>query len=160
MRTGKCTDRCNLEDEFFENGITNGAAWYPISGGMQDWNYLKADCFEVTIELGCSKFPHAEDLQKYWATNIDSLIRFINAAHLGVHGFVLDQQGRPIVGATVSVLGISKNVTSHIAGDYWRLLTPNSFYTLTASKDGHHSSSKTVRIDQSYQLNFTLAPLS
>ena len=51
MKTGKCADRCTSgEDEFAfkDDGITNGAAWYPINGGMQDWNYLQADCLGFT----------------------------------------------------------------------------------------------------------------
>lgn len=31
----------------FQGGITNGAQWYPLYGGMQDWNYMAADCMEV-----------------------------------------------------------------------------------------------------------------
>ena len=26
----------------FPGGITNGAHWYPLWGGMQDWNYIMA----------------------------------------------------------------------------------------------------------------------
>ena len=41
----------------FKNGITNGNKWYKVYNGMQDWNYFYNDCFEVTIELGCCKYP-------------------------------------------------------------------------------------------------------
>lgn len=63
--------------ERFEGGITNGAKWYSVSGGMQDWNYLVAGCFEVTLEIGCYKYPYAKELPKYWLDNKEALIAFI-----------------------------------------------------------------------------------
>lgn len=49
-----------------------------FSGGMQDWNYLNTNCFEVTIELGCVKYPLAKDLPKYWEQNRRALLQFIH----------------------------------------------------------------------------------
>ncbi|NXU81314.1 CBPD Carboxypeptidase, partial [Oreotrochilus melanogaster] len=63
--------------EYFPHGITNGAQWYNVPGGMQDWNYLHTNCFEVTIELGCVKYPKAEELPKYWEQNRRSLLQFM-----------------------------------------------------------------------------------
>ena len=37
--------------EFPRGGTTNGAAWYPIYGSMQDWNYIVGGCMELTLEL-------------------------------------------------------------------------------------------------------------
>lgn len=48
------------------------------SGGMQDWNYINTNCFEVTIELGCYKYPLAADLPKYWNENRRSLLQFMH----------------------------------------------------------------------------------
>lgn len=44
---------------------------------MQDWNYLHTNCFEVTIELGCVKYPMAKELPTYWEQNRISLLSFI-----------------------------------------------------------------------------------
>lgn len=44
---------------------------------MQDWNYLNTNCFEVTIELGCVKYPMASELPIYWKNNHRSLLEFI-----------------------------------------------------------------------------------
>lgn len=56
---------------------------------MQDWNYLNTNCFEVTIELGCVKYPMAMELPEYWEQNRRALLQFIhqvrkpcNVAHL------------------------------------------------------------------------------
>ena len=60
---------CKFYKPAFENGITNGAAWYPLTGGMQDYNYVWYGCMEVTLEISCCKFPPAYELKKYWEDN-------------------------------------------------------------------------------------------
>lgn len=63
--------------ERFPEGITNGAKWYIVTGGMQDWNYLAAGCMELTLEIGCYKYPHADELPRYWLENREALIAYM-----------------------------------------------------------------------------------
>lgn len=53
-----------------------------VSGGMQDWNYLHTNCFELTIEVSCIKFPPASDLPNYWSQNKASLFNLIGEVRL------------------------------------------------------------------------------
>ena len=80
MSKGYCYDMCDFDQEFFPDGITNGAKWYVISGGMQDWNYENSNCFEITIELGCQKYPSADKLPEYWSKNFNSIMGLIQSA--------------------------------------------------------------------------------
>uniref|UniRef100_A0A8C2TMD6 Carboxypeptidase D n=1 Tax=Coturnix japonica TaxID=93934 RepID=A0A8C2TMD6_COTJA len=145
-------------NEYFPHGITNGAQWYNVPGGMQDWNYLNTNCFEVTIELGCVKYPNAEELPKYWEQNRRSLLQFMKQVHRGVWGFVLDaMDGRGILNATISVAEINHPVTTYKDGDYWRLLVQGT-YKITASARGYNPVTKMVTVDNegAVQVNFTL----
>ena len=44
---------------------------------MQDWNYLHSNCFELTIELGCKKYPVDNELKPYWTANEVALLVFM-----------------------------------------------------------------------------------
>ncbi|VVC87334.1 unnamed protein product [Leptidea sinapis] len=150
---------CRHSNEKFPEGITNGAKWYVLAGGMQDWNYLHTNDMELTLELGCYKFPPASDLPTYWEDNRDALLAFIEQVHIGVRGFVHSHIGHALSNATISVGGISHSVKSAADGDYWRLLMPGR-YNVTASKDGYESVTEqvTVPANGSVSLNFTLMP--
>lgn len=52
--------------------------------GMQDFNYLHTNCFEVTVELGCEKFPPEEELFMGWNENQEALLAFMEAVSLSV----------------------------------------------------------------------------
>lgn len=111
----------------FTNGITNGAYWYEVRGGMQDFNYIHSNCFEVTFELSCCKYPRASTLPDEWARNKESMLAFMEAVHWGVKGLVLNEKNEPVLDADVVVVGINHNVTTSNRGEYWRLLLPGQY---------------------------------
>lgn len=44
---------------------------------MQDFNYLSSNDFEITLELGCEKYPATNVLQLEWERNKNALINFM-----------------------------------------------------------------------------------
>ncbi|XP_077565442.1 carboxypeptidase M [Stigmatopora nigra] len=122
----------------FREGITNGYQWYPLSGGMQDYNYVWAQCLEVTLEVSCCKFPPADRLPVLWTDNRKSLLAFLRQVHLGVKGRVLDASGAAAPNAAVEVSG-RRNISpfkTDRRGEYYRLLLPGN-YTFTVRFPGH-----------------------
>lgn len=61
----------------FTGGITNGAAWYVLYGGMQDWNYVHLHDYEVTIEVSREKNPRPDTLPGFWEKNRGPLLNFV-----------------------------------------------------------------------------------
>uniref|UniRef100_A0A3B5A212 AE binding protein 1 n=1 Tax=Stegastes partitus TaxID=144197 RepID=A0A3B5A212_9TELE len=104
------------------------------STGMNDFSYLHTNCFELSIFLGCDKFPHESELPLEWENNREALLSFIEQVHRGIKGVVRDVEGNPLANATVTVEGIRHDVRT--GGDYWRLLNPGE-YRVTAKADGY-----------------------
>ncbi|KAG5333446.1 CBPD Carboxypeptidase, partial [Acromyrmex heyeri] len=150
-------------EERFPEGITNGAAWYSLSGGMQDYNYFHSNDFEITLEIGCTKFPNASDLPNYWLENREPLLRFIEMSRKGVHGIVSSSIGTPIPHAKISVGGIKHDIYTAERGDYWRLLVPGR-YNITVNAVGYETLTQNIEVasydknpeDGEVTLDFTL----
>uniref|UniRef100_UPI00398E77FE carboxypeptidase Z n=1 Tax=Pristiophorus japonicus TaxID=55135 RepID=UPI00398E77FE len=128
-------ERCG--GNFAENGgIINGAQWYSFAGGMQDFNYLHTNCFEITLEVGCEKYPDIEDLSPAWQENKEALLTYIEMVHRGIKGIIKDDRGRGIKGAQIKVRGIRHDILSVDNGEYWRLLPPGTHF-VSAYARGH-----------------------
>ncbi|XP_006894247.1 PREDICTED: probable carboxypeptidase X1 isoform X1 [Elephantulus edwardii] len=137
---------CHNQDFALGGNIINGADWHTVPGSMNDFSYLHTNCFEVTIELSCDKFPHESELPQEWENNKDALLTYLEQVRMAIVGVVRDkdtEQG--IADAVISVEGINHDVTTAWDGDYWRLLTPGD-YTVTASAEGYHSVTRNCRV--------------
>lgn len=117
----------------FTQGITNGAAWYVITGSLQDWSYDQTGCIDETIEVSDTMWPAASKLVGFWNDNRESLMHFVKSARYGVGGVVAAANtGNPLA-ATVTVTGNAKTVSTDPShGDYYKLLNTGT-YQLTFS---------------------------
>lgn len=130
----------------YQNGITNGYAWYSINGGRQDYMNYFHQCREVTAEISSTKLPPASQMLNFWEYNYHSLLNYVEQATYGVRGIVSDSlTGEPLK-AMVSITGYDKDssmvFTSLPIGNYHRLLKAGS-YNLTFSAVGYQT--KTIQ---------------
>ncbi|GJW86638.1 carboxypeptidase SOL1 [Tanacetum coccineum] len=156
----------------FESGITNGAYWYPIYGGMQDWNYIYGGCFELTLEISDNKWPPANEfanalrssidmLQMVWNYNKRSMLDLVaSVVKSGVHGRIFSSDcGEPLP-ASIAIKDINYTIkASEGFADYHRLLAPGQQYEVTAMMPGYKTRSTTIIMrDEPMTLDFVLEP--
>lgn len=143
----------------FTNGTTNGAQWYPLTGGMQDYNYVWHGCMDLTLEISCCKYPDAAELPKFWQENKKALVRYLAEVHRGVRGFVMDPYGRAIEDASLKISGRDVGFTSTKYGEYWRVLLPGK-YKIEAYAEGYIPRQDEFFVEESNPtlLNITLFP--
>ncbi|XP_046680544.1 carboxypeptidase D-like isoform X2 [Homalodisca vitripennis] len=127
MHKGKACPN-NYAKDTFPKGIVNGAEWYPLTGSMQDYNYVVHGCMEITLEISCCKFPEPEELQSSWDQNREPLLAFLEESRRGVRGFVMDENGIPLPNATIRILGRETfPFYSTPKGEFWRILLAGTY---------------------------------
>lgn len=131
----------------FSDGITNGAAFYSMYGGLQDYAYAQLGMMHVTLELGFTKNPPVSKLSRDWVANSEAMYAFIEQVHFGVRGHVTCSCGghwrREPANASLSFISEGGRVpsppplaqvihtwTNPDLGSYHRVLLPGT-YTVT-----------------------------
>ncbi|XP_047209359.1 probable carboxypeptidase X1 isoform X2 [Girardinichthys multiradiatus] len=137
---------CHNKDFLRYNNIINGADWHNVPGSMNDFSYLHTNCFELTMELSCDKFPHASELPIEWENNRESLLVYMEQVHRGIKGVIRDKDTKAgIADAIIKVEDIDHHIRSVADGDYWRLLNPGEYH-VTVSAEGYFPSSRTCDV--------------
>ena len=150
----------NMESGGFQNGITNGAQWYAVFGGMQDWNYIWESDFDITLEQNEVKWPNSNLLDELWDDHREPMIAYIEQIHQGLRGIVTDVNSNQPLNAVITIEGIDHDIfTDSQNGDYYRLLTPGQ-YTVNVSSFGYLPVAQEINIpDNGYlEINFNLTP--
>ena len=116
----------------YNDGITNGAAWYVIDGGRQDYMNFFHQCREFTLEISDDYILPAASLPAYWGYNRRSLLNYMEQCTFGIRGVVTDAVSGLPIEAEIFVLsheivGDSSWVYSSTAGNYHRLLNAGTY---------------------------------
>lgn len=122
----------------FENGITNGADWYVLKGGMQDWSYIWHNDLQVTIELSDQKWPSYSMIPIFFQSNKDSMNRLANLVHQGA-GFSTPTRSETGSIQIFDDLGNDLGQYSFQKGEFYKVL-PVGEYQFEIHFDGIQSS--------------------
>lgn len=148
---------------FKNNGITNGAQWYMIGGGRQDYMNYYHKCREVTIECSDTKCPSGSQLPNFWNINKNSIFAYMNQCLYGIHGVVTDMNTGAPLSATISISNHDNDysvVESQMpAGDFHRPIKGGT-YNVVVTANGYYPFQQTVTVadGQTVELNVALEP--
>lgn len=148
---------------FLDNGITNGADWYVIYGGRQDYVTYELHGREVTIELDDAYVTPAANLNALWQYNWRSLLGYLENALYGIHGTVKDTDTHAPVAARVFITGHDKD-SSHVysdtlSGSFLRFLAPGS-YNLLFTANGYLDKTVNVVVIEGQKTELTVEMVS
>jgi hypothetical protein len=148
----------------YDDGITNGYAWYRITGGRQDFTTYFHNGREFTLEISDEKLLPASQLPALWNYNYRSLLNYMEQSMFGLRGVVRDSiTGWPMVAEVQAVFHEQDSSWTYSrlpVGNYHRYLHEGT-YTIRFSAPGYVSriiSGVTVTNGQATVLDVKLWP--
>lgn len=140
-------------NEVYDNpstpGVTNGAQWYTIGGGRQDYMNYYQQCREVTIECSYDKTPYESQLPHFWDCNYNSIFAYMNQCLYGIHGTVIDSETKEPLNATIEILNHDEDYsmveTQLPMGDFHRPIKAGT-YTVEIKSNGYYPAQHTVTV--------------
>ncbi len=132
----------------FEGGITNGADWYVVKGGMQDWSVFYHNDMQVTIELSQTKWPQYSEIPGYWKNNRDSMFAYMKEVHRGA-GFRFPGTSASGTVAIRQTSPVVKDLGSYpFQGSEFYKVLPEGDYEFTVTEKNGAPKKITVRVEE------------
>ncbi|HXH74231.1 MAG TPA: M14 family zinc carboxypeptidase [Bacteriovoracaceae bacterium] len=128
----------------FPGGITNGAAWYVVKGGMQDWSYVFYNDLQITLEVSHTKYPDYSDIPDFYKSNRNSMVEFMKHVHQGA-GIKLSTPGLAGTVGIKQVSPVSRNLGDYAftGSEFYKILPEGSYVFTVKGSDG---TAKTVEV--------------
>ena len=135
------------------NGITNGADWYPVYGSRQDYYTYFHNSREITFEISTTKFVSGSTLPNYWNYNKEALFQYLRECLYGIKGTVKNSDGEPL-DAMIFIEGHDMDLDSSMVftdpdlGDYHRMIEPGTYHIIASSHGYYNDTITNIVVDQ------------
>jgi hypothetical protein len=126
---------------------------------MQDFNYWKYGCIELTLEISCCKYPHKNQLSKIWQENRHSLIEYLKKSNTGVKGIINFSNGQLAQNLTVKIDSRRPYFKTNKNGEFYRILLPGTYQLelLINCTSIYKTTFKITFLNELVELNITLS---
>lgn len=120
----------------FSRGITNGADWYVVRGGMQDWSYVVHNDLQFTVELSDIKYPNFSEIPNFYKENKQSLLAFMQYIYQGVGFQWQSKKNESGLVEVISETGSSLGKFPWKNGEFYKILPSGNYVYAIYNKQG------------------------
>lgn len=142
------------ESSSFNQGITNGANWYLVRGGMQDWSYFWFDDLQLTLEVSDDKWPRYSEIESFWEGQKDSMVNLMQKVHQGAGLRFANKNANGAVRVEqISPKSRDLGTFRYQRGEFYKILELGDYrYTLEKGESYEVSVTSKVHPDGNYTL--------